>query len=438
MRPQRPSTQRDRRPNRSVRVPVGIALVLWAIASSKRGPSSRRPVPNDSEAPPLYPLGDPTTAAWREEALTKATELDALTRWVQTDRDAIRNGTPDDHSTALVKAITAHLEAARKTAAEEDPKRKLREWVRSFGGGSTFERTLGNLDAAETYLLRLAPAGYLRGLIPSLEAHVNRFLPKNDPRRVAFDSLVGRLKDGEKNCLSDSLTNAERSVLVATFHAANSQRRRELLRVRSFRNVLFAAAGLLTIVAVGLGLLGWFRPHLVPICFEPDKGAPNATIVCPTNQNPAPKTSATGGASAEIRQAQQQDSDRVIARTVTRWDIWLIEILGLVAAALGSAFALRNLRGTSTPYKIPVALAVLKLPTGAVTAVLGLLLMRGAFVPGLSALDTPAQILSWAIVFGSAQQLFTRFVDQQGQTVLESVGGRGAAGEREVGQSAHV
>jgi hypothetical protein len=37
--------------------------------------------------------------------------------------------------------------------------------------------------------------------------------------------------------------------------------------------------------------------------------------------------------------------------------------------------------------------------------------MRGAFVPGLSALDTPAQILSWAIVFGYAQQLFTRFVD---------------------------
>jgi hypothetical protein len=70
---------------------------------------------------------------------------------------------------------------------------------------------------------------------------------------------------------------------------------------------------------------------------------------------------------------------------------------------------------------LPAALAALKLPTGAITAFLGLLLMRGQFVPGLSALDTSAQILAWALVFGYAQQLFTRFVDRQGQTVLDNV-----------------
>ena len=68
-----------------------------------------------------------------------------------------------------------------------------------------------------------------------------------------------------------------------------------------------------------------------------------------------------------------------------------------------------------------LALAALKLPTGAITAFLGLLLMRGQFVPGLSALDSPAQILAWALVFGYAQQLFTRLVDQQGQTMLNNV-----------------
>jgi hypothetical protein len=68
-----------------------------------------------------------------------------------------------------------------------------------------------------------------------------------------------------------------------------------------------------------------------------------------------------------------------------------------------------------------VALAALKLPTGAVTAVLGLLLVRGEFVPGLSALDTSGQILAWAVIFGYAQLVFTRFVDQQAQTVLDKV-----------------
>ena len=48
--------------------------------------------------------------------------------------------------------------------------------------------------------------------------------------------------------------------------------------------------------------------------------------------------------------------------------------------------------------------------------------MRGGFVPGLSALDTSAQILAWALIFGYAQQLFTRLVDQQAHSVLDAVG----------------
>jgi hypothetical protein len=52
-----------------------------------------------------------------------------------------------------------------------------------------------------------------------------------------------------------------------------------------------------------------------------------------------------------------------------------------------------------------------------------MVLMRGQFVPGLSALDTPAQILAWALVFGYGQQLFTRLVDQQAHSVLGSVRG---------------
>ena len=48
--------------------------------------------------------------------------------------------------------------------------------------------------------------------------------------------------------------------------------------------------------------------------------------------------------------------------------------------------------------------------------------MRGGFVPGLSALDTSAQNPAWALVFGYAQQVFTRFVDRQANTVLDSPG----------------
>jgi hypothetical protein len=51
--------------------------------------------------------------------------------------------------------------------------------------------------------------------------------------------------------------------------------------------------------------------------------------------------------------------------------------------------------------------------------------LTGFFRPTLipMCLDTSAQILAWALVFGYAQQLFTRLVDQQGQTILDNVRG---------------
>lgn len=47
--------------------------------------------------------------------------------------------------------------------------------------------------------------------------------------------------------------------------------------------------------------------------------------------------------------------------------------------------------------------------------------MRGGFVPRLTAVDSPPQILAWAVFFGYAQQVFTRLVDKQANTVLEGV-----------------
>ena len=68
-----------------------------------------------------------------------------------------------------------------------------------------------------------------------------------------------------------------------------------------------------------------------------------------------------------------------------------------------------------------VAVALLTLPTGALPALVGPLLMRGGFVPGLTALDTSAQILARALVLGYAQQLFPRRVHQQAHGGREGV-----------------
>nr|BFE80240.1 hypothetical protein GCM10020093_028410 [Planobispora longispora] len=145
-------------------------------------------------------------------------------------------------------------------------------------------------------------------------------------------------------------------------------------------------------------------------------------MVCPTEQNAF---------------TAAEDLDAVLARTVDRLDLLTIEFAGLIAAAISAALALKNLRGSSVPFGLPIALALLKLPMGALTALVGLVLMRGEFVPGLSALDSSAQILAWAVLFGYAQQLFTRFVDQRAQNVLDSVrGAKSTAAEESPGGQA--
>jgi hypothetical protein len=243
--------------------------------------------------------------------------------------------------------------------------------------------------------------------LASIVAAVQRHLAPHDPRRTRVEGFARRGSD-------EALREYERDALVTALHAARSASRREVTRVRSFRNMLLVATALLTTVAIGIAVVGIVDQSAAPLCFTA-----TTEVVCPTDQNPVPvSASPTGG----IREAPEFVVDRVTRRTTSPWDVVVIELVGLVAAALAGAAALRNIRGTSTPYSLPVALALLKLPAGALCAVLGLLLMRGQFIPGLSALDSPGQIVAWGIVFGYAQQLLTRRVDQQARAVLDDVG----------------
>ena len=174
----------------------------------------------------------------------------------------------------------------------------------------------------------------------------------------------------------------------------------------------------MTLLVIGVAITGLLKPTLIPLCFAPEE-AGQARVVCPTEQSDLFSTSTGSDPAAET----VEDIDDFIRTTVTPWDLTVVLLVGLSAAALAAAAAIRGIKGSSERSGLPVSMALLKLPTGAMTAFLGLLLMRGQFVPGLSALDTSAQILAWALVFGYAQQLFTRLVDKQGQTVLNNVRG---------------
>jgi hypothetical protein len=376
------------------------------------------------------PVGGPVAVAWREGTLTRAKELEALCASVVASN-------PDASARVLAQgAIPRHLEAARQAARGDrlDPRRRLR----FFRNGPLMERAMSNLDAAEAQLLNVAPADYVLGQLPSLLRHAQCHLVRSDPRRQELERiarLVG-VKDADhpmaaaaKNGVTSrngdlaakrKVVDEERGRIVTAVRAASSAELREQVRLRSFRNVLVATTIAMTLLAAVVALMGWFSPTLVPLCFAPEESG-QAMVVCPTAQSE--HFSTTQPSVATRRTTQGRDIDDFVRETASRQDLLVVELVGLVAAAVAAAGAVRGIRGSSERYGLPVVLAALKLPTGAVTAFLGLLLMRGQFVPGLSALDTSAQILAWALVFGYAQQLFTRMVDQQGHTVLESVRG---------------
>ena len=365
--------------------------------------------PPKHRATPEFPIGDPVATAWREDILTRAKELASI-------RAYLLECTSAAAADPFWEAIGDHLAAVRQAAEGRRGRRGRAARLWSGVSGSTIGRAMSNLDAAEANLLRVAPDYYLAGQMPSLLNHVQRHLEPDDTRRRELERIAARFgPDQPASASTDmaAITAQERNAIVSSVRAASPAALREQLRVRSFRNVLLVTSMVMTLLAVGVAVLGMVNPSAVPLCFQPEKSG-QTVVVCPTQQSALVETKDAAGPA-------DPDVDDVVKHTAGRADLLVVELIGLTAAAVAAATALRRIRGSSEPYGLPVALATLKLPMGAVTAFLGLLLMRGQFVPGLSALDTSAQILAWALVFGYAQQLFTRFVDQQAHSVLDTV-----------------
>ncbi|MGR2751841.1 hypothetical protein ACUY4T_03090 [Agromyces arachidis] len=61
---------------------------------------------------------------------------------------------------------------------------------------------------------------------------------------------------------------------------------------------------------------------------------------------------------------------------------------------------------------------IVKLPIGAVIAVVGVLLLK--IIPGFEVSDR-GQIAAYAVLFGVAQETVTRLIDRRAQSVLDSV-----------------
>lgn len=322
---------------------------------------------------------------------------------------------------ALAGYVEKHVSSASCTAVVIDAKDQLDTAERAvlearwFWRGSAVDGALANMNAAHALLLQVTPRQDLRAMLPDLVAVIESHLPPQDRRRVITVGVAGECSAGpadspparQANEVAPGgdgdgriPTDVQRRTIAEAMRASYRVQESEVIRERSFTYLVYKWAGGLFAIAVLIALLAFWFPKALPLCFHPVPPVPptHHAVVCPTGGAPNP---------GEL--------------PVQGWDYLVVELAGLIAAAVTGAAALQQLHGTATASNVPITLAVLKLPTGALTAVLGILLMRGQFLPGLTALDTSAQIIAWAIVFGAAQQLFTRFVDERGTAVMRAV-----------------
>ncbi|WP_433465338.1 hypothetical protein [Spirillospora sp. CA-128828] len=285
-----------------------------------------------------------------------------------------------------------------------------------------------HVNSARTLWWKTLPPEDLAPHLPDLFAIIKQHLPANDTRRIAAEDVARNMQQAQLASHAAQAADGRRhrwigarasghatpsseamSTVLDAVDAAREASMKEKLRAANFARLVRWVTALLFGLAIAIAVLGAIWKSAVPLCFTLANGSRQEFgVVCPSRSVSLPSGASAG---------------QMAGRTASPGDYVIVEIAGMTAACIAAAAALRKVRGTSTAFGIPVALALLKLPTGAIVAVLGIILLRGEFIPGLSALDTSGQIIAWAVVLGYSQELFTNFVDRQGREVLDGVHG---------------
>jgi hypothetical protein len=290
---------------------------------------------------------------------------------------------PQAERDAILLGVEGLLSASLSAAQGADP--VYRTW-RSWWRGTSIEAAFRKSHQAEAELARLYDDHEVQAEAPAAVARTDLALNRDDPMRAEAVRLLVLPPGAEKRALLSK-------VIQVGHEAADGSH----ARLRNFRNILLITTTCIAVLVFAFAVVVAFNPRAVPFCFEPGAtpGGGGVAVACPSGDGPGQHPAGL--------------------------DVVVVAMLGLLGGALSAAVSIRNLRGTSTPYDIPIALSLLKVPAGALTALGALIAIRGEFIPGLSALDSQEQILAYALVFGYAQQLLTGLIDRQALGLLSSV-----------------
>jgi hypothetical protein len=366
-----------------------------------------------------------------------------------------------------VRADAEAAKAQRKSMTDEPPFEQLygpiyrrvdkacaaaKRYIGNRFWKSSAEAAFGAYHRADVELVHLLTDDQLRGKVPEVLAMAAAYLPGDDPRRTGFErrwptaAVTPTTPAGGSEFSSTTITGggrfslvraatswvaqppvegqppvsaADREQLATTLQASYLFLDLAQLRLRQFRNVLVGVAITLFVFLGGLTITGLASPTAVPMCGPVSSSAVSAT---PTGSDSAVgelPAIAGGPAPPGVEEAAEGKTITQICATggnhPTGGDVALVALFGMIGGTLAGARALSTLGAASTRYSVERAQAAVKVMFGGITAVLGILFVRVGHPSGL--LDSQAQILVLAVVFGYSQQLLTGLIDKRAITL---------------------
>lgn len=262
-----------------------------------------------------------------------------------------------------------------------------------------------SLHSAEKNRLKLMSGEQLQAVLPMIRDRVRAYLPADHPYRSALDGIPDlttptsrALRDhvaGRSAAGPVRLTEAlgEDQLLAAeVFGATCAIEDFQQEQVRRFRGGLGATSVVVFALAAFLGILGFVHPAFIPLCLHATKGT-----MCPS-----------GG------------------KAPGRADAFLILGAGAVGATLTVVRTLSELKPAGVRFTLSVAQGLVKIALGAITALIGIMILQTQSLPGSFATQTG--ILISAVVFGFGQQLITGLLDQRATKLMNSASSQTPSG----------
>jgi hypothetical protein len=245
----------------------------------------------------------------------------------------------------------------------------------SWWNGSDVDQAWAALHLAGQALLEIEAPEVVKAQVGDIAASVLTSLAVGDIRVKDYLATLKLLAPADRD-----LTEADREQLRAIRQACDSSSDGGHADARAYRNTLILLGGLLS---VALGLIAGLA--FVDESFR--------SAFAPANH------------------------------TASRWFVLELELVASLAGVTGALLSLSNYSGFQSTYGLPLVQAFLKGGTGAATGLLGVALVQSGIVSSVKAVPDSG-VFAIAVVFGYAQYLFTRLVDRQAKTVLDSASSR--------------